>query len=172
MPAKIDIDRNQVRMLVQDIDVRETARQLGLNEETVAAWSARGKWLESLPRNIPLPPSMVQAPASSASNVPETREQIIKQKLLRTRMNHADTALVASEQMLEVATLTPKALLDPEVAGVLLTHGKHASMVGGWQNQPATSKVALQVTGAHLIEQQEQTIDAEWDDAEPVTTQD
>lgn len=46
MPAALDIDREAVRVLVVAIGPRAAARELGLPEATVQAWSARGGWLE------------------------------------------------------------------------------------------------------------------------------
>lgn len=40
----VTVDREQVRLLCVAIGVRETARRLGLNVNTVLQWSRRGKW--------------------------------------------------------------------------------------------------------------------------------
>lgn len=72
MPAPIKVDKDQVRMLVLAVGVREAARKLGLKEDTVAAWSARGDWLAvTRPQaaQVPLPASMVSASSASKSPV-------------------------------------------------------------------------------------------------------
>lgn len=44
MPAELLIDREKVKMVALQIGVREAARQFGLNENTVMAWSIRYNW--------------------------------------------------------------------------------------------------------------------------------
>jgi hypothetical protein len=46
MPAALEIDREAVRVLVVAIGPRAAAREMGLPEATVQAWSARYGWLE------------------------------------------------------------------------------------------------------------------------------
>jgi hypothetical protein len=46
MPAALEIDREQVRIVAVSVGVREAARQFELNEDTVAAWSAREGWFK------------------------------------------------------------------------------------------------------------------------------
>ena len=45
MPAPLETDREQVRIVAVQIGVREAARQFGLSEETVKSWSKREGWL-------------------------------------------------------------------------------------------------------------------------------
>jgi len=46
MPAALEIDREAVKVIALAVGVREAARQYGLNEDTVAAWSAREGWFK------------------------------------------------------------------------------------------------------------------------------
>lgn len=57
MPAPLDVDREAVRVLAIAIGVREAARQLNLDENTVLQWSKRGKWFAK-PELPILPPTM------------------------------------------------------------------------------------------------------------------
>ncbi len=46
MPAPLAVDKEAVRVLVVAVGVREAAARLKLPVGTVAAWSARGDWLQ------------------------------------------------------------------------------------------------------------------------------
>ena len=48
MPAPLQVDKEAVRALVVAVGVREAARQMGIAEGTVQAWSARYKWTEKV----------------------------------------------------------------------------------------------------------------------------
>lgn len=79
MPAAIDVDREQVRMLVLSVGCREAARQMGLNEDTVSAWSARGGWLAHITNPAPpgpKPASMIPASSASKSAVDALQEAL------------------------------------------------------------------------------------------------
>lgn len=169
MPAALDVNWNEVKMLAQQIGPREAARRMGLPEDAVRQRSSRESWMKDIPRSQPLPLSMSQ-PVTNVTSGPDAQASALKDRLLRTRMNHASVALIASAEMLALAEEEPAKLRDPEVAGVLLTHGKHAALTGGWQQQAPTAKVALQVTGTHLVETgEQQAIDAQWSDSEQVS---
>ena len=67
MPPPINIDRDQVRMLVLSVGVRDAARQLNLSENTVKSWSLRGHWLDVCRQQPPpLPPSVRPVAAPNA----------------------------------------------------------------------------------------------------------
>lgn len=68
MPARLNVDREQVRMLVLSVGVREAARRVGLKEDTVAQWSCRGRWLAQ-PDPTPVPPSVMR-PVSDVIKLP------------------------------------------------------------------------------------------------------
>lgn len=68
MPAAIQVDKEQVRMLVLSVGVREAARQMGIAESTVQYWSMTGKWLAACkptPAIVPLPPTMIGSTGST-----------------------------------------------------------------------------------------------------------
>jgi len=44
MPQALEIDRDEVKLIALSVGVREAARQYGLPEATVQAWSARYGW--------------------------------------------------------------------------------------------------------------------------------
>lgn len=99
MPAPIAVDKEQVRMLVLNVGVREAARQCGINEKTVLHWSHTNKWLaDTRPSPAKLPPPASQigsvvsvAPADALGN-------ILAQQSKTTRLNLARAVERASEQ--------------------------------------------------------------------------
>lgn len=76
MPAPLNVDKEAVRVLVVAVGVREAARQMQLNENTVLDWSRAGQWLADCrptPAKMPPPASMVGAispikPADALAN--------------------------------------------------------------------------------------------------------
>lgn len=48
MPAPLQVDREAARVLCVAVGVREAARQMGIPEATMQAWSARGKWTQKI----------------------------------------------------------------------------------------------------------------------------
>lgn len=76
MPPPLDVNREAVRTLVVAVGVRQAARQMGLPQPTVQAWSARFKWLgPSRKPSQPLPPSMQPTVATGATKTPSTALQ-------------------------------------------------------------------------------------------------
>ncbi len=56
------IDREAVRLLAIEIGVRESARKLGLNEDTVCSWAKRGNWFATPAVTYNKPVQAMQAP--------------------------------------------------------------------------------------------------------------
>lgn len=134
MPAALDVDREQVRMLVLAVGVREAARQMGLNEKTVLHWSHTGNWLAHLrqPNAKPEMPLSMQ-PRSVVSVRPADalqavlHEGITETKIGFTRYAARMATKAAEHGQLEDAPLY-KAVADihgkmhPEVAVDQSTH--------------------------------------------------
>lgn len=133
MPAPLAVDKEQVRMLVLSIGVREAARQMGLKEVTVCQWAARGKWLEATreaaaPRPHLLPPTMRPTDVSGVIKAPNALADVLKQGAHETRVGLTKYAArmakaAAEDGNLEQAPLL-KAVADihakihPEAQGV------------------------------------------------------
>lgn len=143
MPAALEINRNEVEMNVRMYGVRETARMMGLNENTVLAWAHRGNWLGNIPRSSPLPPTVIQ-PAIGAISGPKALAQV----MLEDSQDCRSTALrVAKRALRRVERCDDDELLMPEVAGVLNQHTKTASVAGNWQPSAPSLKIQLGATG-------------------------
>lgn len=135
MPVALDIDKEAVRVLVVAIGARAAARELGLDENTVLQWSARGGWLEKVRPTQALPLSMqpkavitvigepVKAPAEALAAILADHERQTKLSLARTARTNAAEA--------ELAGLAG--------AGDALSTGKLAALVHGWSSGPATT---------------------------------
>lgn len=106
MPAALDVNKEEVRMLVLAVGVREAARQMGINEKTVLHWSHTGSWLASTraqPASLPRPAS--QVPRSVVSVVPaKALENVLKERQNHTKLGLSLYAARASR----VASRIPK----------------------------------------------------------------
>ena len=54
MPAPLNVNREAVKTLALAIGVRQAAREMGLAESTVQAWSNRGKWFSDTAATAPV----------------------------------------------------------------------------------------------------------------------
>lgn len=102
MPAPLAVDKEQVRMLVLAVGVREAARQTGINENTVLDWSSRGNWLAEVrptPAKFALPASMrgAIAPISPADALQNTLNDRHKHTKLGLSLFTARAARMASK---------------------------------------------------------------------------
>lgn len=128
MPAALDVDREQVRMLVVSVGCSEAARQTGINLNTVLQWSARFGWLKALQVKPVLPASM-QQPAIGVISGANAQANVVREKLMETRENHLDTTLAVSRKM---KALPVKKWLTKDGAQTLYANIKASALVGGW----------------------------------------
>ena len=141
---RIDIDREQVRMLVLQIGVRPAARQLGITESTVQYWCSKNKWLQSIRDAQKLPPGMTTPikpiKSSNSSNrakctilEPARSPAEVMTDELAAHGGRSRIALArAATRSLEVAAETGVAI---ETAADLLQAARAASLAHGWDNQ-------------------------------------
>jgi hypothetical protein len=147
MPAALDVNWEAIKLLAQQIGVREAARRMGLPEDAVRQRSAREGWLRDMPRSQPLPPS-VRKVVTNVTKAPEASINYLKDVLLETRTEHAKTALAVAKDMSSWVQEQPSAMRDKDNAQALLSNAKHAALAGGWHDQVPTAKINLTVTGA------------------------
>lgn len=134
MPAALDIDREAVRVLVQAVGVRPAARELGIPEATVQAWSARGNWRPDEIREeraIAIAATKVQP---SGPNPAEAMANILESLSHRSRLGFAK----ASAKVAEDAADKPVAELI-EDAQAINTWAKTASLAHGWAGSAGTT---------------------------------
>lgn len=89
MPAALDVNKEEVRMLALSLGVREAARKMELNEKTVLHWSAEGKWFAHLKPKVlehTLPLSM--QPRSVASVKPaDALQSVLAERKKNTKLH-------------------------------------------------------------------------------------
>jgi len=134
-------------MLVISVGVREAARQMGIAEPTVQAWSARYGWLEHLtsPAKIEKPLSMKGA--TVATKPADALRNILQENSLATRTAALRYAKATTEHAANVAEDDPKTALTiaQDVKAVVQT----AALAGGWAaNQENNLKISIFTTGS------------------------
>lgn len=96
MPAPLDVDREQVRMLVLRVGCTEASQELGIPLNTILSWSARGKWLK--PEKPELPPTVQPRaistikPSQALANIMERRKEKVNDHLSRYLVNASKVA--------------------------------------------------------------------------------
>lgn len=101
MPAALDVDREQVRMLVLSVGVAEASRRTGIDLSTVKQWSARGKWLEQFRRKQTLPTSM-QSRVTDVTVPGDALETLLLERRDRTKLAQSNYLARASEKLEQV----------------------------------------------------------------------
>jgi len=142
---RLDIDREQVKLLCLSLGVREAARQMGLKEDTVKKWAQRGRWLANCrptPAAQPLPPS---CRPTIVPNVPHPADALIK-----SLTEHGDRTKIALARAATRGAETVADMLDPvealEHTQDLVGLAKVAASVHGWGS-------AQQSAGLNIVSQ-------------------
>lgn len=128
MPAELDVDKEQVKMLVQAIGCREAARQMKISENTVLAWASRYGWMaeirkaaEPQPAAQPLPASMRKQPAIGAISASEALANTLRERQGEIALHQSKYLVRASEKL---ASVDDDKLLDHAVTGKTLADMK------------------------------------------------
>lgn len=145
---KLNVDREQVKMLVLTQGVRAAAREMGLKESTVQAWSARFNWLadcQPVAALRPLPASMqpIEIFATGATKPVEALENVLKRDADSTKTALSKAARRGAEAIAEMPI--DEAL---EQTQALVGLAKVAEKVHGWGNAangPAGLNVLSQI---------------------------
>lgn len=133
MPAPLDVDKEQVRMLVLSVGVREAARQMGIAEGTVQYWSMKGNWLEpTKDRLAELPkPLSQQGSTASTSAVQALCNSLADQsKLVRTKMAAAFVKGASKAEQMDGKDVIAS-------SGKLHELVKASAVVFGWEGSSA-----------------------------------
>lgn len=163
MPAALDVNWEEVKMLAISIGVREAARRMELSEDAVRQRSSREGWLANLPRSQPLPPSMVR-PVTNVTTGSNALANAMREDATEAR---ASVLRTARRAVARVERCDDDELIVPEVATVLNQHTKTLSMAGGWNAQTGTARINLQITGDIRAQEMPPTLDAEWSEDAP-----
>lgn len=95
----LDVDKEQVRLLVMQMGVRDAARAMGLNENTVAAWSARGRWLAPVEQTTP---KSMQPIASNAIKPVQALANVLSENEERTKLAIALATTKGTERIADM----------------------------------------------------------------------
>ena len=152
--ARVDIDREQVRMLVLEFGVREAARKVGVNENTVKTWCRDGGWLAQFtrPKITPEPPASMRLIKPIPPNSPDHAKcTILGEKEPNVAKSPAE---ILTEALLEDSYCTRSAAsrllrrsleraesVDIASAGDALSAVKAASILHKWESDDKQAPV-------------------------------
>lgn len=144
MPAPLNVDKEQVRMLVLSVGVREAARQCGIKEATVQDWSAKGKWLADtrtviIPAKLPPPASM--RPTDPTRQPADALADTLRADGNATKLAAMRYARLTSNHAVALAETAPDEAL--EQAGNVKQVLQAAAIAGGWAVQDGQPSVSV-----------------------------
>ncbi len=116
-PATQTVNKEAVRLLAIQIGVREAARRLDLNEDTVCSWAKRGNWFATPAVTYKPPAQAMQAPGDVMLQELEANGRATKLSLSRSAKRLAaeseNATLGQSKHVLNVAKTA--ATISPEL---------------------------------------------------------
>lgn len=100
MPAALDVNKEEVRMLALSLGVREAARKMGIPESTVQYWSMTGKWFAHLkPRPLEQRPASL-IPRSTVSTKPaDALQSVVAENKVKTKVSQSNYLAKASKAL-------------------------------------------------------------------------
>lgn len=140
MPAALEVDKEQVRIIALAVGVREAARQFGLSEGTVSYWSAKEGWMDKQ-EQVEAAQAMAIERVKSKQGVQAVPSgaQVMEGMNGETRYGHAVGAHKVAQK---IQTMDADELFLS--APLLAQHAKHAQAVFGWA-QNVTGAIRLDV---------------------------
>ncbi len=154
MPAELDVDKEQVRMLVLSVGAREAARRCNLKEDTVLQWSKRYGWLLHLREETKLPQSMQKQNVIGVISPADTLERLIREGGNATKLAGMKYAQQVTEYAAEMARNEPETALAH--AANVKAALQSASIAGSWQQ--AGSESAIPVAFFSIVHEQPEKI--------------
>jgi hypothetical protein len=82
-PAKIDADREQIRMLVLNIGYAKTSEQTGIKQATLRQWASRGQWFTKAKPHAQAVATVTKAPADVLTDELQQNEKQTRLSLSR-----------------------------------------------------------------------------------------
>lgn len=134
--------REAVKTLAIAVGVREAARQLGINQNTVRQWSSRFKWFKQ-PDSIPVPPTITKQNGLSITSVTKPSEALriaLEDDSRTTKLGLSKAARRAAEtfQGMTGAGVIKRAKQLKEVTGT-------AAQIHNWEGQHGSSNLDINV---------------------------
>jgi hypothetical protein len=154
MPAPLDVDREQVRMLVLSVGVREAARQCNLSENTVLAWANRGGWLDAI-KDALRPQSLPQLPQSMRPTVAIGAIKPVD-ALANTLLDDSKATKVAASRFAR-RVVEYSADMEPEIALEQARNVKEAvtiaEKVHGWGQNSGPERISIYGGQVAIVQQ-------------------
>lgn len=148
MPAALEVDHEQVRIVALAIGVREAARQFGLTEDCVRTWSSREGWLKDQ-RESDLQTESLLAQKRERQGLSPTAtanaSDILKEFGHETRLSHAKVARKIGKK-LENVDEDELLMQMPNV----LSAAKHASVVFAWSGTSTGASLRLDLLASTI----------------------
>lgn len=146
MPAPLNIDREQVKMLALSIGLRPAAKQLNIPLPTLAAWSSKGKWFAKPEHALPPTVKPIQTLQTKPADV---LADMLADDSKQTKLSLARASRKAAEHLAdaEPGTVLKHSRAMHDVAKTAATvHGWAGSTEGkaGVNISMLTGQVAIQ----------------------------
>lgn len=144
MPPPLKIDKEAVRVLVVAIGPRAAARELGIPEATVLAWSNRGGWLEKVKEMREIAATRVQERQEARGIVQSVAIKCPAQALADVMADDSrETRISLSRASRRLAKDAESADLDQ--AADVLTVARTAALVHGWADPAASGGTVINI---------------------------
>ena len=133
-PYSTQADRDKAKPYVLLLGVREAARQLGLNEDTVSGWSARYHWLKDHRQALSTakPKAIVSEPQNLLS--------------VYSKKTKLSLALATNKAAKKLSKLPATKLVRPEMSVSVKNYTSTASVLHDWQAEQPGSGVVSPLT--------------------------
>lgn len=137
MPRALNVNRDAVRTLAIAVGIREAARQCGIPEATVQAWSNRENWIQQ--KND----AIAKKHANSLQPRATTKAfDALASYAKQTRFHLAKASTKASRKL---AQSPPEKLIEPNTAKAARDWTDVAAKVHGWNTDSAGDRSNLQL---------------------------
>ncbi len=95
MPAPLDVDRDQVKMLALELGMAEASRRTGIPDGTIRQWANRGHWFDP----VPIPVTKQKQPVTGVTKPADVLAQVISENKLATRSGLAQFTADAATKL-------------------------------------------------------------------------
>lgn len=151
-PAPASISREAVKTLAIAVGVREAARQLGLNQNTVRQWSRRDKWFKQ-PEPVPVPATLIKQNGYSVTSVTTPSEALrstLAERSDKTRLGLSKAAMKAAQHL---GDQDPEWLITETASKVGNNWARTSSATFGWEaGSKSAGDLNLSILGNALVQ--------------------
>lgn len=133
MPPPLDVDRDQVKMLVQEMGCTEAAKRTGVPLNTVLQWSSRFGWLKELRQPRPMPASMTPTSVIGVIKPADALQTAIQEHGTATKLSalrYARKAVEHAEQLPAKEALAEAQNVKAVLQGMVIADGSGQQQAG------------------------------------------